>query len=143
MRNSLIILINHMDSGGCQKIVYDIIKNITYDNVYLVSREGFYLTKINNHNIKINFIDRNGFKGFLRILQLFFNSLRSGKIVLHTHNRIDIIYKFLIRRSDIHIHTFHSAYLKKNRLMRYINPQISISISKVVQKYLEKYKINS
>lgn len=141
MSNSLIILINHMGSGGCQKIVYDIVRNINYDNVYLVSRKGFYLEKINHQNIK--FINRNGVLGFLRVLLLIFKARASGRILLHTHNRIDMIYKFLLSKFDMHIHTFHSAYLENNLLMKFIKPKLAISISKVVSDYLNAYNISS
>lgn len=141
MQNSLIILINHMDLGGCQKIVYDIVKNLSYENIYLVTRKGFYLTKISNHNIKM--IDRNGLIGFLRVLTLLIKTRISGRVVLHTHNRRDMLYKYLISKNDMHIHTFHSAYLERNLLMKYIRPRLAISISNVVRNYLLEYNISS
>jgi glycosyltransferase involved in cell wall biosynthesis len=62
---------------------------------------------------------------------------------LHTHNRIDILFKYALRKSDIHLHTFHSAYLNNNFLYKFLKPEKSVSISMTVKRYLNRYNIDN
>lgn len=142
--NYLIVhVINHMHQGGAQKITYNIVNNIRerYD-VVLIAKKGIYLNKLKSlRGVKV--IERNKLL-FLIVLNLIKKSQKLyNKIIIHTHNRKDILVKVLCPKNVIHLHTFHSAYPNKNFLYKFIKPKNSISISKTVQDYLEKFNIKS
>ncbi|WP_459210266.1 glycosyltransferase family 4 protein [Aquimarina rhabdastrellae] len=146
MKNKAIIfLVNHMGVGGCQKVLFDLIEGLNDSSeefeLYLVSRSGVYSEKLIKREIK--FIDRSGLKGIKMIKLINDISKKHEKIILHTNNRIDILYKFFLSKNSFHIHTFHSTFLNKNYFYYLLKPQKSISISNSVKRYLEKYRINS
>lgn len=143
-RVDLVFMVNHMHYGGCQKIVYDLLIGIhdRFESIYLISNPGYYSELIQNRT-KIKFIDRSNLSFYGIILAIARIKSKSEKLILHTHNRIDIVYKFLLRNNDSHIHTFHSAYVNKNFMYKLIKPQYSVSISNTVKKYLNQYGIEN
>src|SRR5690554_3839493 len=114
MSETLIHIINHMDFGGAQKIVYSLIEGLNKKfRVVLICKLGFYSRALDsNENVIV--VDRSK----LSVLQLYhlFNSFRekSSRLIVHTHNRGDILFKYFLKRDDLHVHTFHSAYPNKN-----------------------------
>jgi len=141
---TLIMLVNHMHFGGCQKIVYDIISGVAeyFQQVYLIANEGYYSKQLQKHK-NLNFIDRTS----LSTSQTFFLirdiQKQNRQVVLHTHNRFDIIFKYVLRSKHLHVHTFHSAYVDKNYLYKIMKPKFAVSISKTVMLYLKKHGIVS
>ncbi|WP_299533707.1 glycosyltransferase [Ulvibacterium sp.] len=141
---ALFHIVNHMHHGGCQKIVYEILKGIDIKDLrkVLIARPGHYSNLLSNEK-DISFINRKNF-GFFGVIKLLFQARKtSKKIILHTHARKDIVFGFFLRKMDTHIHTYHSTYLKKNKLMGYLKADISISISETVKRYLDKFNISS
>ncbi len=140
----LVCVVNHMHFGGCQKIVYDLLTglNSNFKSVYLIARKGYYSDEI-IANTTVRFIDITGFNTFKVIKEIRKLQKKHDKLILHTHNRKDILYKFILRKRDSHLHTFHSAYLDKNFLYKYVKPQNAISISKTVKNYLSSHNIPS
>ena len=139
----LVFIVNHMHFGGCQKIVYDLITGIDkkFENVYLIAKKGYYSDLLKEKKT-VNFCEREKsfFKNYKLIQKI---QKKHSKIIIHTHNRIDIIYKYALNKKSNHIHTFHSAYINKNYLYKFIKPQISVSISKTVKSYLDSYGIDN
>ncbi|AXT51973.1 glycosyltransferase [Aquimarina sp. BL5] len=141
---AIIHVVNHMDYGGCQKIVYNIINGIynNFNDIFLLSRPGHYSDMIKVID-NVEFIDRSEFN-FIKIIKFLFQLKREySKIIVHTHNRNDILLKFFLNKKHVHLHTFHSAYLDKNYIYKFLKPQYSFSISSTVKKYLEKHNIKS
>ena len=138
----LIMLVNHMDYGGCQKIVYEILCGVFSDfsKVYLIANHGYYGEKLIDET-NIDFVDRTS----LSLTDTFkkIREIQRGKqrVILHTHNRKDLIFKYAISRKNKHLHTFHSAYTDKNFLYFFLKPKHAISISRTVSSYLDKYNI--
>jgi glycosyltransferase involved in cell wall biosynthesis len=143
-KKAVVFIVNHMNFGGCQKIVYDLIKGIpsSHFDVYLIADSGHF-SNLLLEETEVVFFDRknNSILSIKKIINEIQN--RHAKIILHSHNRIDILFKYFLRSNDSHLHTFHSAYLNKNYLYKFLKPQKSISISKTVQSYLNKYSIEN
>lgn len=143
MSEILVHIINHMDYGGAQKIVYCLINGLSQKyRIVLICKPGVYSKAFHAHE-NVTIIDRNKLSIFS--LYALFNSLRRqcSKLIIHTHNRSDILIKYLLYSNDFHVHTFHSAYPNKNYLYYFFKPQFSISVSKTVQDYLHHYNIPS
>jgi glycosyltransferase involved in cell wall biosynthesis len=131
-----------MHFGGCQKIVYNLIKNCE-EQVLLFSKEGCYVDEILKENNKVLFKNRTGLIGTFSMFLSIFLLSRRYRVILHTHNRKDIGLKFLLGKKSKHIHTYHSAYRNNNLINIILKPQHAISISKTVQSYLKSYNIES
>lgn len=144
LSKNIVFLLNHMDYGGCQKIVYDLILGVykSFDTIYLISREGHY-SNILVDSRSIIFVDRANYPKYKLVKKIKEIQKSHHKIILHTHNRIDIIFKCVLRKTDSHVHTFHSAYLNKNFFYKFIKPEKSISISSTVHRYLNKYNVDN
>lgn len=139
-KTPIVFLSNHMHFGGSQKIIYNIIDGISSKYiVYLISKPGYYAELLLTNN-NVIFFDRKSNSPIKSIKNI---QKKHAKIILHTHNRIDVLYKILLRSQDKHIHTFHSVYPNKNFIYRFIKPQISVSISKNVSSYLNKHNIEN
>src|SRR5690606_26476161 len=134
---ALVHIVNHMHFGGCQKIIYELISGLesNFNNIYLITRPGYYYNLLKN-NSHINLVDRSNLSFFDVLKQLRALGKEHHRIILHTHNRKDILFKYFLGKYDHHIHTFHSAYLNKNVFYKFIRPQFSVSISKTVSEYL-------
>ncbi|MCC1483486.1 glycosyltransferase family 4 protein [Winogradskyella immobilis] len=141
---ALVFLLNHMNYGGCQKIVFDLLSGVyeSFDVVYLIAEKGYY-SDLLIKTTSIQFIDRTNISIFGVVKEIQKIQTKCPSLILHTHNRIDILFKYTLRKSDNHLHTFHSAYLNKNYLYKFIKPEKAISISKTVKDYLNKYNIDN
>ena len=138
---TLVFLIKEMNIGGAEKIVYYLIKHFAHKyKVVLISRPGIYSEEILK-DTEIDFIDRRK-NSFFKILFILRNLSKNDNLILHTHNRKDIVYSKLLKRPK-HLHTFHSAYPNKNWLYKIIKPRFAISISYTVSDYLNYFKIKN
>lgn len=140
---ALVYVVNHMDFGGCQKIVFDLIVGVNkgFNRVYLISKKGYYSNLLASNDSVRFYADENLFlKKYMLIKKL---QKKHAKIVLHTHNRIDMFLKFSLAKHNTHIHTFHSAYTNKNYIYKFVKPEVAISISHTVKSYLNRYGITS
>ncbi|WP_289054448.1 glycosyltransferase family 4 protein [Carboxylicivirga marina] len=143
MAKTLVCIINHMNYGGAQKVVYALAKGSALKyRVILVCKPGVYSDVLKSkYNIEIFDRQKLTFHGW----KSYLDSLRQNKseLIIHTHNRKDLLLKIFFKRIDIHIHTFHSVYPGKNYLYKILRPDISISISKAVSEYLNRYDVNN
>ncbi len=56
---SLVVLMNHMGQGGCQKYVYDLVSGLKgfFKHIYLISLSGHYSKLLPNNN-EFTFLER-------------------------------------------------------------------------------------
>jgi glycosyltransferase involved in cell wall biosynthesis len=120
----------------CRKLFQRII------NVIVICRPGVY-SDILSEKYGVKIINRANVSvyGCIKILRSIGRSGHS--IVLHTHNRIDMLFGTFLNKKIQHIHTFHSAYPNKNFFYMFIKPKVAVSISNTVKNYLSRHGIES
>lgn len=145
MSKTIIVqVINHMHHGGAQKIVFNLCKGISSDfDILLICKEGEFSNILKKDFSNVTILDRSSKNLFLLRREIKELTKNYKVRLLHTHNRLDIAFRYLLGRTYVHLHTYHSAYPTKNFLMYLIRPQYAVSISKTVKKYLDKYRIDN
>lgn len=138
---TIVFLVKSMDVGGAEKVVYNLVNYFSkHYKIILISRPGKYSELLITEN-NIEFWDRSQL-GFWSLVSKLRTKSKNSKLILHTHNRKDIVYSKFLKKVK-HFHTFHSAYPDKNWMYRLLIPSNSISISQTVENYLKKYNMNS
>lgn len=145
---NILFLYPNMNMGGAQKVILDLVNNLSKDNnynIYLGTTSGKFIKRVNK-NVNIINIPLNNKKMILKSIIILRNILHEKSIdVIHSHHRYTtalVYFMNLIKSKKVKLlHTEHSVYSNKN-LFNFRGNNI-VAVSQMVKSNLIKNNVES